>query len=85
MNLRIANLDLIWQRIIIMICLHILTIFQIDGRIISVSYRMNMALITSRIHTAEPLVPEPNSFKAEITIQKLKRYIYLLVPDQILN
>jgi hypothetical protein len=26
------------------------------------------------MHTAEPLVPEPNSFEAEIGIEKLKRY-----------
>jgi hypothetical protein len=28
----------------------------------------------TEIHTGEPLVPEPRSFKVEITIEKLKRY-----------
>jgi hypothetical protein len=26
------------------------------------------------IHTAEPVVPDPSPFKAEITVAKLKRY-----------
>jgi hypothetical protein len=28
----------------------------------------------TKIHTAEPLVPEPSPFEVEIAIEKLKRY-----------
>jgi len=35
------------------------------------------------MHTAQPLVPEPSSFKVEIAIKKLKRYNSLGI-DQIL-
>jgi hypothetical protein len=28
----------------------------------------------TEIHTVKPVVPEPNSFKVEITTEKLKRY-----------
>jgi hypothetical protein len=28
----------------------------------------------TEVHTAEPLIPEPNSFEVEITIEKQKRY-----------
>jgi hypothetical protein len=28
----------------------------------------------TEIHTAEPLVPEPSAFEAEMAIEKLKRY-----------
>ena len=28
----------------------------------------------TEIHTAEPLVPEPNAFEVELALEKLKRY-----------
>jgi hypothetical protein len=30
-------------------------------------------MLGRQMHTAEPLVPEPSSFKVEITVEKLKR------------
>ena len=36
----------------------------------------------TKIHTAEPLVPEPSAFKAELAIKKLKSHISLVI-DQI--
>lgn len=33
-----------------------------------------MTLRQTEVPTAEPLVPDPNAFNIEVTIQKLKRY-----------
>jgi hypothetical protein len=35
--------------------------------------RGNNDFMQTKIHTAEPLVPEPSSFEVEIAIEKLKR------------
>jgi hypothetical protein len=32
------------------------------------------AVRQTELHTAEPVIPEPSSFKAEVAIEKLKRY-----------
>jgi len=57
------------------ICLQITTVFWIHGRI--TCHLLNVHGINVRqteMHTAEPLIPEPNSFEVEITIEKQKRY-----------
>jgi hypothetical protein len=49
------------------IWLHTPTVFWLGGGTISLS-------CSKKIHTTEPLVPEPSAFEDEMAIEKLKRH-----------
>jgi hypothetical protein len=53
------------------------TVFWLGGRTIFFFFLMNVGVSDVRqteIHTAEPLVPEPNAFEVEMAIEKLKTH-----------
>ena len=58
-----------------MIGLQIATVFWVSGENISLSSLIYMGLMMAgrQIHTAEPLVPQPNAFEIELAIEKPKK------------